>query len=527
MKKVLVTIFVLMACFHYTYGQKAIYADANKNDVQRMNFEIIGKAANNLLIYKEVKGRHWITIYDENMRELENVPITVLPIKEDLLDVAFYPYDNFTYLLFQYQRDNIVYCEAARIEPNGKILEEPTLLDTTMISYRAENKIYNHFTSDDRSKIMLIKINRKEKGYYRFSTRLYNAGLELLQANQFSVPMQNKGDYLTGYSVDNQGNLVFVKYNRMTSGNIGEASLMVKPVGRQDFKAQPLNLGNLFLDDIKVRIDDNHQRYMLTSFYAENKKGNMAGMYNYAFDKATNAVAYEKTAALSEDLKKRAKARFTGSKAALNDYFINNIVLHDDGGYTVGAEALYTSDNGGMWDRWGYGGYPYFYGPYGWYGSYWGGWGSWGGWGRYWSPYYYYSPFFYRSYWWGNGWYGNGGERYHADNVVLLSFDKNGNKEWDNVIIKKQNETITDGTISYQVMLKGNNMHFFMNNSGKISNLEDVEVNRDGVMRQNEALAAQDKKAEFMPRYAKQVSPSEVIMPVLNKKTISFAKLHF
>lgn len=526
--------FLMIALLKNATAQSDIvYADVNNNDLQRMNFEIIGKTVNNYLIYKEVKGKHWISVYDENMKELENVPITILPAKADLLDVAFYPYRNGAWLIFQHQQGNVVFCEAAKIEANGRILQKPVVLDTTMIAYKAENRIYNQMTSDDRSKIILFKINRKDKELYKMNTKLFDHNLSLLNNGWASIPMNADGDYLTGYSLDNDGNLVFVKYNRMKSGDIGAASLMVKPAASNDIKSMPLDIRNLFLDDIKVRIDDKNQKYLLMSFYSEKKKGNLSGLYTYAWNKAAGNVAYEKSTPLSEDLKKRAK-KGSRAKTAFNDYFINNIVLHDDGSYTIGSEVLYTTNSGGMWDRWGYWGSPYFYGSYGGmyggiYGGYWGGWSPWSwGWGRfgYWSPYYYYSPFFYRSYWWGNSAY-EGTDRYHADNIAVFSFDKDGNKLWDNVIAKKQNGTGTDGTVSYQIMKKGNDMHFFINNSGKISDLEDVSFNNDGSIFKANPIAAKDKRSEFMPRYAKQISNNEMIIPVLNKKTISFARVKF
>ena len=121
--------------------------------------------------------------------------------------------------------------------------------------------------------------------------------------------------------------------------------------------------------------------------------------------------------------------------------------------------------------------------------------------------------------------YGNGWSRYHADNVAIISFDSDGNKTWDNVIVKRQDDTETDGSISYQVLSKGDNMHFLLNNSGKISSLEDITISQSGSMRENEAVNAKDKNIDFMPRYAKQVGPGELIVPYRYKNNISFAKV--
>ena len=260
-------VFLLFAFCNNTLAQPEImYADVNRADVQRMNFEIIGKTANNYLIYKEIKGRHWISVYDENMRELENVPISVLPSKSELMDVTFFSSGNGAWLIYQFQKENVVYCEAAKVEANGRILDVPKLLDTTIIAYKADNRIYNTLINEDGSKIMLFKINRKDRTLYHLATRLFDNQLITLNSGMVSIPMNPDGDYLSGYSLDNDGNLVFVKYNRMKSGEIGAASLMVKPFQKDELDDHSLNINNLFLDDIKVKIDDKNNKYLLVSF---------------------------------------------------------------------------------------------------------------------------------------------------------------------------------------------------------------------------------------------------------------------
>ena len=54
--------------------------------------------------------------------------------------------------------------------------------------------------------------------------------------------------------------------------------------------------------------------------------------------------------------------------------------------------------------------------------------------------------------------------RYQADNIVVMSFDKNGQPEWTNVISKEQFDDQTDDLISYQVMNTGGQLHVLFNN---------------------------------------------------------------
>ncbi|MBO9619255.1 MAG: hypothetical protein J7539_09495 [Niabella sp.] len=524
MKKLIFNL--LLLCFsliNVAGAQSIVYADVNNTDVPKMNFEIIGKLASNYLVYKEVKGNHQIAVFNENMQQLQTVPITLLPRKNDLLDVSFFTFSNFAWLVYQYQQGNIVFCSAARIEPNGSILQAPVVLDTTMIAYKADRKIYTVLQNGDRSKLVVFKINKKDRSLHAFTEKLFDAQLAPLGESRFGVPMKKSGDYLTGYSLANNGDFAFVKYNRLGSGDIQDAALLVKQANSNTYQERPLAINNLFLDDIKLKADEANDRYLLTSFYSEKKRGNIAGLYANAISIGGLQEVFEKTTPFNEELKKKMSGR-SNSKTAFNDLFINSIIIHTNGGFSVAAEALYTT--GGGWDRWGYWGSPYgFYGsPYGFYG---GGFGWGWGWGGYWSPYYYYSPFFYRSYWWGG--LGNGYDyvRYNAGNLAVFSFDKDGNRVTENIIYKNQSESGTDGTISYQVLLKDDQMHFVMNEQGKIADLDDVMITEDGQLTENEPVEAKDKFVDFMPRYGKQVGAATMIIPYLYKRNISFAKVTF
>ncbi|GAB3005289.1 hypothetical protein GCM10027051_00100 [Niabella terrae] len=504
-------------------AQQITYAPVQKSDPERMNFEIIGRQANNYLIYKEVKGRHRITVYDENMNQLDEVPISILPDRERILDLSFFTAPHDTYLLYQYQQGDIVYLKAAKVEANGNILEEPQLLDTTMIAYKSEGKIYNLINSADNEQLMIYKVNRKDRQLYRITTKLFNAQLAEQAESRFSVPMENKGDYLTGYTLTNDGRMAFVKYNRQSNGNIGQARLITKAADAESYGEQSLNLADLYLDDIKVMSDEKNQRLLLVSLFSNTKRGAISGLYVYGFDRNGGTMAFEKTTLFSDELKKRARER--GSiKNAFDDFFINNIIVNTDGSFTVAAEALFNS---GGWDRWGYWGSGF---GLGW--GYWGGFGpGWGwGWGRYGGgwPYSYYSPFFYRSYWWGGwgpgGWGGNY-RQFNAGNIALISFDNKGEKTWDKIIQKSQEQSNTDGRLSYQLMFTGDQLQLLMNNAGKIADLERILVDENGNVDKAAPIQAREKRLNFMPRYGRQVGENVMLLPYTYKNYISFAKL--
>ena len=337
-------------------AQEIVYADVIKSDIERMNFEILGKSADNYLVYKEVNNKHKVSVYDYNMKLVEEVPVRNLPKRDELLDIAFYSNSQHKFLLYQYQLGDIVYLKAVSIEANGKIMADPVVLDTTMIAYKTQNKIYNSVFSNDQSKLLVFKINKKDKSLYRISTKLFNESLEQVGETEFSLPMKPREDNLSGYSITNNGDFAFIKYNRLQSGNIVEASLIENLEKGSDYSTQSLNIDNIYLDDLKLMIDDMHGRYLLSSLYSTQKRGDIDGLYVSAFDIGTRQVVFENTTVFDNDLKKRAKGK-SNIKNAFDNFFINNIIVKNNGDFTVSAEAMYSSGN---WDRWGMWGSPFW-----------------------------------------------------------------------------------------------------------------------------------------------------------------------
>jgi hypothetical protein len=195
-----------------------------------------------------------------------------------------------------------------------------------------------------------------------------------------------------------------------------------------------------------------------------------------------------------------------GNKTALNDFFIRDVILKKDGGFLLTAEDFYSQSRSSPWNRYDYlYGYPsfspynyYLYSPY----SY--------GYGRY--------PYF----------YGDNQQRYYYNNILVLNMDKSGRPDWVNVINKSQFDDETDNFLSYIIMLSGGQLHFLFNSAERRTLLlGDQSISGSGKLTRNPPLKSLDRGYQFMPRYGKQVSATEVIIPCTYRNYICFAKLEY
>src|SRR5689334_6033068 len=93
-------VLVSLVCFSLAgFSQKIVYSEPDRNDTRRMDFEIIGKIDGNFLVYKDVSNRTYITVYDNDMKEVAKEQHEYLP-DERMINVDFFPYADFAYMVY-------------------------------------------------------------------------------------------------------------------------------------------------------------------------------------------------------------------------------------------------------------------------------------------------------------------------------------------------------------------------------------------------------------------------------------------
>ncbi len=487
-------------------AQKIIYSEPDKDDTRKMDFEIAGKIGGNFLIYKNTRGKHWISVLDNEMKEISKVNQDYVPDNDRMINVEFFPYSDFCYMIYQYQKKNVVYCMVSKIGGDGNRIGDVTELDTTHIGFAANNRIYTVLSSEDKSKLIVFKINSKNKNAYLMTSLLLNDKLDLQKKSRIVIPMEDRNDFINDFYLDNDGDMIFCQFTRSGNDNISKAAFVLKHAQSDSLVMKELQIEKTWLDEIHIKVDNYNKRYFLTSFYFQERRGNIDGFYFYVWDKKTAQPYFETSTAFTDEFRKEARGD-ASVKTAFNDYFIRNIITRKDGGFIIGSEAYYTTSRFNNWNRW-----DYLYG----------------------SPYYsssfnnssYYSPFY--SNYYRSSRFNNQASRYHADNIAILSFDNQGKLEWNNVVGKTQYDDESDDLISYQLVNTGGEVHFLFNQQERRNNLlSDYSIAPDGNMTRNPTLKNLDKGYEFMPKYGKQVSSRQMIVPCLYRNYICFAKIDY
>lgn len=487
-------------------AQKLVYSEPDRDDSREMSYEIIGKSNNKFLIYKTSQNAHYITAFDAEMKQIDK--FTLAALTDRVFNVDFVKYPDFYYLFYQYQKRNIIYCMALKLNVDGKPQGEPLQLDTTDSREVQNNKIYSFVQSANKEFIQFFKINTTQDKVHIVTTILFDKNLNLLQKVQETVPMRERNSFLSAFEVDNKGNFAFIKaIGSNGSDNISHLVLIRKETTATIFVYKDIGKKeNIYLDDVKMKADNTNNRYIITSFYSNKRRGDVQGLYINYWDNNTNSEKLNATVAFEDEFRNDAKGDAT-VKAAFNNYFIKDIIVKKDGGFLITAECEYASTRGGdnfnRWDNINYGlgstGY-YNFGNTGYYAA--------NPWNR-----------------WGNGF---SVTRYFADNIAIASFDSVAKMQWTNVVRKSQFDDNSDAFIGFGMFNAGSQLKFLFNQIERNSFiLNEQSIAPDGQISRSTTLKNLDKGYDFMPRNARQVGAKQIIVPCMLRSFLCFAKIDY
>ena len=186
MKKCTVLFFAFILLTNQAIKAQLIsYSEPDREDARDMNFQVMGKMNGTFHIYKNYRDRHFISSFDNNMKQIEKVKLDFLP--DRIFNADFLQYPDFYYMFYQYQKRNIVYCMAVKLDAKAKKIGEPIQLDTTEINFSASNKIYTVVNSEDKQKLMVVKVNSKKEKVHYLTSSLFNKDLALQSKAQIFI----------------------------------------------------------------------------------------------------------------------------------------------------------------------------------------------------------------------------------------------------------------------------------------------------------------------------------------------------
>ncbi len=246
-------------------AQQITFSEPYRDDIQTMNFDILGKMNGNTVIFKNVRWRYAINYFNDSMRLVKQASLEYLPSKTFNVDCI--AYNDHIWLIYQHQKKGILYCMAQKVDSEGEKVNEPVELDTTSIGSVGDNKIYSTIYSDDKKSIIVFKMQRKDDRA-NFLVKLFDKELQLRDQSRFSITYEDRRNNFGDFFADNDGNFVFSDVERANYRDGGSRiSLFIKAPGADSLKVRRVPFDSAFADEVMVKIDNLNRRYIVSTFY--------------------------------------------------------------------------------------------------------------------------------------------------------------------------------------------------------------------------------------------------------------------
>jgi hypothetical protein len=486
-------------------AQTIKYSEGEKQDTRNMQFEIIGKVKTNLLIFKYQRNNGVICSYGNDMALIKRSKCDFLP-DQKIINADFVNFGDGALMVYQYQKKSIVHSMLAKISDSGTIIGTPIELDTVKIGFFANNKIFNFVQSDDRNQLALFRVKKMNNREHSLVVIRFSKNGEILQKQRMFFAYADDSDDLSEFSLNNDGQFAFLKTTRSSWSSDYSKRIVVNQIGIDDnyILGKVITDYEGFTDDVRLKADNMNKRWVISAFYANERRGFIKGVLNVILNQNNLSLEAQQQIALSDQVRQDAKGD-GGSKAAFDDYIIKNIQVKKDGGFLVTAESHYFQSRnltGRMND-------PVFFNS------------------GFNQGFMFYDPF-YNYYYTPQRNTGVNNMRYISENILISSYNSVGESEWNQVIVKSQYEDDNENMISHFGGVIGGELRFLFNKQDR-SNwiLNDHGLTPTGSYSRKPTYRNMDKGYELMPRLSKQISNKTIIMPCKYRNYICFAKIDY
>jgi len=512
------SLYILLFCLIQlsVCAQDLFYSPAESGVDNFLKYEAIGRVGKNILIYRELRGQHVVSIYDNNMGLVRKDDLSVLP--KEVLGVDFLNTGSNIVLIYQYMVNGKLFVAGTNLDEEVKMVSEPKVLDSLFIENISEFPLFKLIINPAKNLMMLTYLQQSTENLTRMSTVMYQQNLELVEKSDLLVFTPNGSDKLNQFLLDNEGNLVFLRnVLNEESDALERSDILVKPRGIDEVKNATIQFNKIGIKDLKIAIDNKNSRVVAASIFTGGKKGYAQGIFSLVVDLKTGNVARWHQEFFSDTLRKEVKVKHTPDSRIFDDYFLDAIIPYSNGGFAllleyrtteggrgaiVDSRSLYRSEP--LPPRIVYNGnnaegslFSVIRTPY--------------------QPFQLPTESSPRSY-----------IRNAGGNMLMFSFSGESVLQDIQILRKSQEEYKTSHLLSYALLNSGSGIRFLYNEKEKPEmSLRSASFFPGERIKRNPAIKGAIPNMRFLPRYATQISANECIIPCIKANYGSFARIVF
>lgn len=495
-----------LSFFTEAKSQNITFSEIEKTNAKSSSVEVIGKVGGNILVYKNLYNKHKITVFNNDMTTKETISLEY--ISDRTTNIDFIPSQNSFLMLWQFQKRNILYCNAVKIDGNGKQIGDVQTMDTTRVGAFSNNVYYNVTWSEDKKKVLIYKYSTKSDDF-NLAVKIIDENLVRLDSARYILDVKKYKESIGDLQIDNNAGLIFTKLKEHNSDEyISEVNVFYKKPRTDSLFKVNIPLDEIKIKEPSVKIDNVNNDVYINSFCYRKSNATINGLFSAVVSKSTLEVTKKARNIFSDTLLTLLSGK-PDWRTIFDNFFFKNTILKKDGGFILVSEEYYKERrfnnmsnqrfNSAGFDNRLSSSYTDYYsfnrGNYG-----------------------YYRPF------------DDNTARdlvYNYDDILIFSFTKDLKLEWNKVINKNTSDVETDNYLSFTNMVTGGEIYFifFQNENRQI--LSNHALKPNGTITRYPTLKSREAGYEFMPKLGRQTGSQQIVIPCTIRNNIAFAKIDF
>jgi hypothetical protein len=481
MKQLIGLCLILIASFSGT-AQSIQYTPYDKFDSKAGDFSVVGRVGDRIYTYRASSDGYFLDAWNDSMTKTATIILDFFP--EHIYDTKFITYTDRIIVLFQGNERGHITQYAASLDGMGRLQGKIVTIDDAKTSiWGTSGTYFSNVISEDKHFITVYATSLRGSSLNLRTVQL-NDSLRILKRAESEYKGEGTLTLLPAL-IDNNGRFFLpVTTNSGTKDYVDGAWLL----GLQDrrLRAYPLSLGEEYGTGLYFNVDNTTNSIYLGGFYSSKKAGDLDGILFAQFPIDSAHGIQTRRISFDERLQQQVAAR--NARKAFNDFKTRQLIIRKDGGFVLIAEdySMNIRSNNVA--------------PYGYYSAY-------------------YSPFVGAQ---------NLREFRYGD-IVALSYNAEGQREWTSVIRKEQYSQEDAGMFSsYALINSGGSLGFLYNNyDAQRSRILLAVMDETGQLGTHTLDAGSSDDPDWLPRAGKQVSAHELVIPALRRRQICFVKIVF
>jgi hypothetical protein len=463
-------------------AQDVLYSPYDKFDYRTDEYAVVGMTGGRLYTYHSTNEGAMLDAYDDSMNKTATVLLDFFPQK--IYQARFIAYPDKIIALYQALESNKVVQYAALLDEKGRLKGKPIEIGYVKTGLFGATKTYFSSSVSDNKKWILVYSANDKNSETELDAKWLDDNLTIVKRSRATFKADNTVEH-GEVNIANDGTVYMAAYTPVGSQNYADQFwILALPQGSTKFQQKDLPLDDKYAASGYMKIDNMNNRIYFGGFYSDKKNGSYNGIIYAAYDIASGILQNRKMIPFDAALVAAAGTR--RKNHAFDNYEVRQLIVKNDGGFVLVSEIHYLTTRSNYLPGMGY--------------------------------YSFYSPAMSTMV-----------REYHFNDIMALSYNKDGVRDWAADIPKEQYSQEDGGVFSsYALLNTGGTLAFLFNDFHPTrSRIQLATVGADGKTETHSFTAEGNDYPDWLPRFGKQVAARELVVPCFHKKQICFAKVVF